>query len=205
MTNIEKLTKEIKSLQTEKEAVSENLKALQDERLNLQAEIGAKLIENKSTSTKALDDLQADIQRQELAWQAYERRISQLESERTSAINEKLKVELDGMEKTSEDMLLEMAKTIESLHKQAVAWLELRDDYHKQAGKTVDKQAIISDRYGWLRDNGIPVVVVLNTTDAWLTNTTIANVAFQEKLKEAGILTQNERSRARANSGRRYA
>lgn len=198
MTDIEKLTKELASLRKTKDTVSESLKVLKTDYLKLQAETGDKLLENKATSTKALDELQAEIQRQELVLQALDRRINLTENDRLTAIRADLKDKLSGMKEQSNDILLEIVKTINTLHELTANWINLSDEYQKQVNKTVSQAIADSGRAGKLPSNGLPTIDILDKTDLWLTNAYIANVDFQEKLKQAGILTSQERKKARA-------
>lgn len=198
MTDIEKLTKELASLRKVKDDVSENLKGLKTDYLKLQAEIGDKLIENKATSTKALDELKAEIDRQELVLQALDRRIDLTENDRLNAIRADLQDKLAGMKEQSNDLLLEVVKAINTLHELTANWISLSDEYERQANKTVSQSVANSGRAGKLPSNGLPTLDILDKTDLWLTNAYIANVAFQEKLKQAGILTSQERKRSKA-------
>ena len=197
---IENLTKELASLRKTKDTVSESLKVLKTDYLKLQAETGDKLLENKATSTKALDELQAEIQRNELVLQALDRRIDQTENDRLTAIRADLRDKLSGMKEQSNDMLLEIVKAINTLHELTANWINLSDEYQKQANKTVSQAIANSGRAGKLPSNGLPTSDILDKTDLWLTNAYIANVDFQEKLKQAGILTSQERKRARAKA-----
>ena len=198
MTDIEKLTKELASLRKTKDTVSENLKVLKTDYLKLQAEIGDKLIENKATSTKALDELKAEIDRQELVLQALDRRIDLTENDRLTAIRADLMDKLSGMKEQSNDMLLEIVKAINTLHELTANWINLSDEYQRQVNKTVSQAVVNLGRAGKLPSNGLPTSDILDKTDLWLTNAYIANVDFQEKLKQAGILTSQERKRAKA-------
>ena len=198
MTDIEKLTNELSNLRKTKDTVSENLKVLKTDYLKVQAETGDKLIENKATSTKALDELQAEIQRNELVLQALDRRIDLTENDRLNAITADLKVKLAGMKEQSDDMLLEIVKAINTLHELTANWINLSDEYQKRVNRTVSQAVANLGRAGKLPSNGLPTSDIVDKTDLWLTNAYIANVDFQEKLKQAGILTSQERKRARA-------
>lgn len=200
MTDIEKLTKELATLHKIKDNVFEILKVLKNDYLKIQAEIGDKLLENKATPTKALDELKAEIQRQELVLQALDRRIELTENDRLTAIRADLQDKLAGMKEQSNDMLLEVVKAINTLHELTANWLSLSDEYERQVNKTVSQSVANSGRAGKLTSNGLPALEIIDKTDLWLTNAYIANVAFQEKLKQAGILTSQERKRARVKA-----
>lgn len=191
MKQSEKINKDIEANKKLQAEVSETLLSLQAKYTAMQVEVGDKLLTNKNTSTKELDELKAEVDRQSLTSQAYARRITLLKGDLAQAIELEKQEAVRRLEDKAIEIHRDAIKQIYALYQNAGKLVDLDHEYSRLAGGFSRGMGLYM---------GIPTADVLFKTDAWLYQASQGNKDMQAILQEVGVPTYLEREKARAKA-----
>lgn len=189
MKQSEKINKEIEATSKLQAEASELLLALQAKLTAMQADIGDKLLTNKNTSTKELDELKEEVDRQSLTSQAYARRITLLKEDLEKALELEKQEAIRSLEDKAIEIHRDAIKHIYALYQTADKLIALDREYSKLAGGFSRGKGLYM---------GIPFVDVFNKTDTWLNQASQGTSDIQAILQEVGVPTYLEREKARS-------
>lgn len=188
MKQSEKINKDIEANKKLQAEVSETLLSLQAKYTAMQVEVGDKLLTNKNTSTKELDELKDELDRQSLTSQAYARRITILQEELAQALEDEKRIELEDLRDQAVKANKETVRLIYALYQTSVKLVGLEREYARKGGGYRGRGLYM----------GIPNSDVLNKTDAWLYQASQGNKDMQAILDEESVPSYSERQRARS-------
>lgn len=147
-----------------------------------QAELGEKLLTDKTTPIKDLSKLKEEIEASDLLKGVQERRLTLLQEELDTAIKAETQAKIDLINAESMELQGELAKRIYDVYKVAVELMDLDAKYKFVSGKFRGSNLL-----------GIPAQAVMDNTNRWLMMGEKSEKGLPELMAKAKIPSMAER------------
>ena len=182
-----------KEIQAERAALAKNISETEEAHKKLmadlnakQAELGEKLLTDKTTSIKDLSKLKEEIEASDLLRGVQKVRMALLQEELEAADKAETQAKIDLINAESMELQGELAKRIYDVYKVAVELMDLDAKYK-----------FVSGRYRGFSLLGIPAQAVMDNTNRWLMMGEKSEKGLAELMAKAKIPSMAERARSR--------